>query len=482
MIDAHRPKSRSIQQQVALAGDLNKAWEGEAKKALVADVALAWTQYKAAIGAVDLLAAEKRGWKVAQLIDGLRERAFERAPGVVAHRGNGAHDAVHEAFKEALAGENSIAVSLPLNEREALIDALAAPPVRGDVVAAALRKRVSGWRPLAPMPFDLANAIWQEVEHVQAERWKHLQNDAKIVLSLRVNEHERACEAERDLARSSAASEMDRAFEAWRDLTWEVSSSFGWDAWERVRAAALRNGLEGTLERLGLTYMWPLTADAVLSLVFGSPGAGRRQRVREQAARAARELPWAWEAARQHFKESNWSHGLQDPYGVLLELFGVHGGNSLNVKRGDVLGDLWRKHDEHRIFHGADKERFRQRSFLTKILLPDECETLRRTKEAASEERQLAHRRMENPRMMPGWVGATRADALAYCWLSDVGRFRKERTHAIREAHNRLDDEEVAWRAHRLIRFEEIMDIPDPARLVAISAERLKTSTSAQRF
>lgn len=77
--------------------------------------------------------------------------------------------------------------------------------------------------------------------------------------------------------------------------------------------------------------------------------------------------------------------------------------------------------------------------------------------------------------MMPGWIGATRADALAYCWLSDVGRFREERTPAIREAHNRLDEEEVARRAHRLIRFEEIMDIPDPARLVSISAERLKT-------
>lgn len=389
VIDAHKPGSRSIQQQVTLAGDLNEAWTRGAKKALVADVALAWTQYRAATGAVDLLATERRGWKVAQLIDSLRERAFERGPGVVAHRGNDAHDAVREAFKEALAGEDPVAVPLPLNEHEALIGALAAPSVRGDVVAAALRRRVSGWGPPTPTPFDLANSIWQEVEQVQAERWRHLRKSAEVMLSLRRNEHERACEAERELARSSAASEMDRAFEAWRDLTWEVGTSFGWEAWERVQAAALRNGLERTLERLGLIYMWPLTADAVLSLVFGSTGAGRRQRVREQAARAAREVPWAWEAARQHFKESTWSHSLQDPYSVLLDLFGGRG-NSLNVKRGDPLGDLWREHDEHRIFHGVDEERLRQRSFLTKILLPNECEALKRAKEATSEERQLA--------------------------------------------------------------------------------------------
>ncbi len=474
VIDAHRPKSQSIQQQVTLARDLNEAWKGEAKKVLVADVALAWTQYRAAIGAVDRLAARRQGWKVAQLIDGLRERAFERAPGVVAHRRDNAHDAVCEAFEEALADQDPAAVPLPPDEREALINALAAPPRRGDVVAAALRKRVSGSGPPAPAPFDLANTIWQEVEQVQIERWKHLQKAAQVVLSLRKDAHERAAEAERELAKNSAASDMDRAFEAWRDLTYKVSSSFGKDAWRRVRTAVLRDGLERTLKRLCLPYMWPLTADAALSLVFCSAGAERRQRVREQAAKAVRDVPHAWEAARQHFEASPWSRGLQDPYGILLELFGTHGGNSPHVKLGDALGDLWREHDKHYILHSANEERLRQRSFLTKILLPDECKTLKRTKEAALEEYHRSHQCVEDPRIMPGWVGATRADVLAYCWLSDVDRFRKKRTLAVREAHNRLDEEEVAWRAHRLIRFEEIMDIPDPARLVTVSAERLK--------
>ena len=80
---------------------------------------------------------------------------------------------------------------------------------------------------------------------------------------------------------------------------------------------------------------------------------------------------------------------------------------------------------------------------------------------------------MEDPRAMPGWVGATRTDALAYCWLSDEMRFLRDRTNAIREAHNRVDAEEVARRVHRLIRFEQVADIPPPERLVAAAEEQL---------